>query len=216
MDRRGFVKGCVLLGAGAAVGGLGVLSGQQMWQARGPTQEQAAPITWDDGRAVTVQDVDEATERFLQAIWRGQPVVVVKVAVAALQGAALLHNVNTGQHARRHPSDPTMAIVAYHGRCTHLGCTVGWAPELGASRAHDDYDGDGWKDGRILCPCHQAQFDVHDLATHQPGTPAPRPLGALRFRIEDGVLVGLQLLDQDRRHAADLEGPGAPFALASQ
>lgn len=215
MDRREFVQACALLGAGAAVGAGGVLLGQTVLAP--PDKPAPSPLRWPNGGAdMTLADIDAATERFVQGEWADGPVVVVAVPVAALRAASLLRGVNTGQYAVPHPSDATRALVAYDGRCTHLGCTVGWNPTLGASKDVADYDGDGANEGRILCPCHQSQFDVHDLGTNVPGQPAPRPLAALRLRIEGGVLIGVERIAQARRHAADRDGAGAAFALATQ
>lgn len=215
MDRRDFVKSCVLVGAGAAAGATGILLGQQVLDP--PGKPTPSPVRWPNGGAdLTVADLDAATERFLQGEWGGAPTVIVAVPIAALRAASLLRGINTGQYAVQHPNDAALAILAYDGRCTHLGCTVGWHPTLGGSKDVADYDGDGANEGRILCPCHQSQFDVHDLGTNVPGQPAQRPLAALRLRIEEGVLVGIERIVQNRRHGADRDGAGTTFALATQ
>lgn len=214
MDRREFVKGCVLVGVGAAVGGTGVLLGKQVLER--PADVKPSPIRWPDGEPATVADLDAATDRFLSLTWGDYPASVVKVPVAALRAASLLRGVNTGQYALQHPTDRDNAIVVYEGRCTHLGCTVGWNPSLGGSKDEADYDGDGVNDGRMMCPCHQSQFDVHDLGTNVPGRPAQRPLPVIRFRLEDGVLVGVERIAQTGQHRADRDGAGAPFVLGTQ
>jgi nitrite reductase/ring-hydroxylating ferredoxin subunit len=71
----------------------------------------------------------------------------------------------------------------YDGKCKHLGCTVGFNTGLGASKDEPDYDGDGLPDGRILCPCHQGQYDIHNLALNVPGTPPPAPLNVIEFDV---------------------------------
>jgi Rieske Fe-S protein len=75
-------------------------------------------------------------------------------------------------------------------KSTHLGCTVGWNAQLGASKDIADYDGDGVNDGRILDPCHQGQWDAFHRGEPQPGTPAPARLAGLDVRIVDGHLEG--------------------------
>lgn len=55
--------------------------------------------------------------------------------------------------------------------CTHLGCTVNWAPEA----------------GRYECPCHGSTFDGKTGAVN--GGPAPRGLDFVSLvLLEDGAL----------------------------
>ena len=60
-------------------------------------------------------------------------------------------------------------VVALSAVCTHLGCIV-------------KYKGGGV----ILCPCHEASFDLNGNVT---GGPAPRPLTYYRVRIVGGRIV---------------------------
>ena len=182
LSRRDFIRNVTLLGAGAAVGGLGVLAVQQADQP-GKTSWQAVQ-TGDPERAVRVSDLDGDAVQLVTGAWNHRPAIVYKVKRSALDMAAKIRGRDTLAFAVDHPTEPDHMILAYDGKCTHLGCTVGWGPELGASRDVADYDGDGIKDGRVLCPCHQAQYDIHDLATHMEGTPAPRPLGVLKIRLQ--------------------------------
>ncbi|HEU5359995.1 MAG TPA: ubiquinol-cytochrome c reductase iron-sulfur subunit [Candidatus Deferrimicrobiaceae bacterium] len=60
-------------------------------------------------------------------------------------------------------------VVALSAVCTHLGCLV-------------KYKGGGV----ILCPCHEASFDLNGNVT---GGPAPRPLAYYPVRIVGGRIV---------------------------
>lgn len=65
-------------------------------------------------------------------------------------------------------------IYAYSKICTHVGCPVSLYEQ---------------QTGRILCPCHQSQFDVFDGAKPVFG-PATRPLPQLPIEVDDeGYLV---------------------------
>ena len=64
-------------------------------------------------------------------------------------------------------------IVAYTAICTHTGCEV-----------------DDWlqEEQLLHCPCHGSKYDPRDGARVVEGE-APRPLPALRLRLDDGRLV---------------------------
>jgi cytochrome b6-f complex iron-sulfur subunit len=64
---------------------------------------------------------------------------------------------------------PDGGFLALHSRCTHLGCTVNWAP------AED----------RFLCPCHAATFDSYG---NYEGPPVPRPLDLFQIEFKDELL----------------------------
>ena len=64
-------------------------------------------------------------------------------------------------------------IVAYSGICTHEGCDVSdWTSE---SR-------------RLICPCHDSEFDPMDNGRVTEG-PARRRLAALPLKLVDGQLT---------------------------
>lgn len=76
---------------------------------------------------------------------------------------------------------------AISGVCTHLGCTVKYAPfsaEKEITVKSKTYN----SKGEFLCPCHGSRF--RDNGTNYAG-PAPRPLEkyALEISPEDGQLV---------------------------
>jgi Rieske Fe-S protein len=142
---------------------------------RDPTTNAKIPITLADlaGPAPVV----------VTAEWNFLPAVIYKVHKSKLEGSSREREYNTAQFAVEHPTETDMAILVYDGKCKHLGCTVGFNKGLGGSKDISDYDGDGLPDGRILCPCHQGQYDIHDLALNVPGTPPPAPLNVIEFDV---------------------------------
>jgi rieske iron-sulfur protein len=63
-------------------------------------------------------------------------------------------------------------IVAYSAVCPHTGCDVeGWNEET----------------HRLVCPCHESEFEVADGARVMTG-PAPKPLAMLPLEIAEGEL----------------------------
>lgn len=74
--------------------------------------------------------------------------------------------------------------IAYSKVCTHAGCPVGLYQDVGLL---------------LLCPCHQATFDVVQAARPVYG-PAPRALPQLPLRLVGGQLVA----------GGDFSGPVGP------
>lgn len=64
---------------------------------------------------------------------------------------------------------PDGGFLAVHSRCPHLGCTVNW---IGT-------------EGRFLCPCHAATFDLYG---NFEGPPVPRPLDTFQVHLEEGTV----------------------------
>ncbi len=188
LSRRGFIKGVVgvaLAGAlipgalsqllpGLAPSGIGG-GGAGPVVRRDPVTNAKIPITLDDlsGTAPVV----------IAAEWNFLPAIVYKVKKNILEASSDARGYNTALLAVQHPTEPEHAILVYDGKCKHLGCTVGWNDGLGASLDVPDYNEDGLPDGRILCPCHQGQYDIYDLAKNVPGTPPPAPLNAIEFDV---------------------------------
>lgn len=231
-SRREFIKGTVQLAVvGALVpGGLSQLlpavapdalggSGPGPIIRRDPTTNAKIPIT--------TADLAGEPPVVVTAEWNFLPAVVYKVKKSALEGSTRARGYNTAQYAVQHPDEDDMAILVYQGKCKHLGCTVGFNTKLGASKDQADYDGDGLPDGRILCPCHQGQYDIYDLALNVPGTPPPAPLNVIRFNVTNyggdaeraipaapNAIFGGELLVQDKPRQASRD-PGT-FVLGSQ
>lgn len=224
LSRRDFVKHAVVAASAAALG-VGAFS-SVLPALSGADGGRRSPILRGTGRdataePLTLRDLDGPAIALAVGTWEHLPVLVLKVPKATLEAAAARRGYNTGQHALQHPSEPEHAVLAYDARCTHLGCTVGFNKGLGGSKDVPDYDGDGLPDGRILCPCHQAQFDAFDLARNVPGTPGPRPLGivSIAFGAEPGgdgarILEAYARLRQEGYRAGDADGDGAAFRLA--
>lgn len=128
---------------------------------------------------ISLSELDGNTPVVVTAEWNFLPAVIYKVNKAKLEGSSAKQGYNTAQYAVQHPSEPENVIMVYDGKCKHLGCTVGWNPGLGG-----DYDENGIPDGGILCPCHQGQYDIYNLALNQPGTPPPTPLNVIEADIK--------------------------------
>jgi Rieske Fe-S protein len=236
LSRRDFIRRSVQLAvAGALIPG--ALS--QLLPAVAPDAlggGGAGPIIKRDPQTnakipITVADLDGAPPVVVTAEWNFLPAVVYKVHKSKLAASSKKREYNTGQFAVQHPTEDDMAIMVYRGKCKHLGCTVGFNKGLGASSDVTDYDGDGLPDGRILCPCHQGQYDIHDLARNVPGTPPPAPLNVIRFNVGDyagdvdraipaaaGAIIGAELIEQNKYRDADLDTKAGnkTFTLGSQ
>ncbi|OEH93436.1 ubiquinol-cytochrome c reductase iron-sulfur subunit [Bacillus solimangrovi] len=64
-------------------------------------------------------------------------------------------------------------ILAMSPVCTHLGCTVNWAPE-------------GRPQNEFFCPCHDGRYEKNGVNIK--GTPPTRPLDVYDHKVEDGKL----------------------------
>ncbi len=186
-------------------------------------------------RAVTIADLKPQPENQpFVGEWNFLPAIVYMVKQTVLKGSSTYHKYNTAQFAVQHPTNPDYAIMVYEGKCKHLGCTVGWNGALGAAKPEvgkEDYDGDGLNDGRILCPCHQGQYDIHNLARNQPATPPPQPLNVIIFNVAANyadpankiagganAIVATGKKEQTKYLDADLDSKvgNTAFALGSQ
>ena len=189
LSRRDFIRNSVRLAvAGALIPG--ALS--QLLPAIAPDAIGGGgpgPIIRRDAKTntkipITLADLAGEPPVVVTAEWNFLPAVIYKVRKDILQGSSAYRKYNTGQYALQHPEEPDMALMVYRGKCKHLGCTVGFNKGLGAAKDREDYNGDGLNDGRILCPCHQGQYDIHDLAKNVPGTPPPAPLDVIEFDVK--------------------------------
>ena len=218
LSRRDFVKGTVIAASCAALGVGAVGSVLPLWPTSAPKTPAPILIKHPGGaqRTATVRDLDGDGLVVAHGTWLGYPAMLLKVKASTLEASSAARGYNTAQHAVAHPTEPDMALLAYDARCTHMGCTVGFNRTLGESHDIPDYEGEGVA-GRVLCPCHQAQFDVFDLGKNLAG-PAPRPLGVLRLRLGDPVdgspsLEGIETIRQATYRAADRAGDGAAYDL---
>ena len=118
----------------------------------------------------------------------GEPVVIDRIAEGEMvtvypQGS--VGSVDSQAVLIREPLDrftdearllgPIVAGVVVHSKlCTHMACSLGLYQQ---------------SSGTLLCPCHQAAFDVLDRGQPVAG-PARRPLPRLPIRLtDDGFLV---------------------------
>lgn len=191
------------------------------------------PVT-NAPRAVTIADLKPQPENQpFVGEWHFLPAIVYMVKQSVLKKSSEYHGYNTAQFAVQHPTNPDYALMVYEGKCKHLGCTVGWNGGLGAAKPEvgkEDYDGDGLNDGRILCPCHQGQYDIHNLARNQPATPPPQPLNVLVFNVGDftdpankipaasQAIVAASKIEQTKYLDADLDSKAGnkAFKLSTQ
>jgi ubiquinol-cytochrome c reductase iron-sulfur subunit len=162
-----------LVAGGSAVAVIGVIGGGALLRGRTDARAQLRDTPWrqgdalvtDDGRPVRTGDLDPGG---LLTVWPEH-------AIGAADAQAVLLRIDP----RRLTNDPQVAStapeghVAYSKLCTHMGCPVGLFQQ--------DPD-------VLVCPCHQAVFDVFDGARPVQG-PADRPLPQLPLQIgADGVL----------------------------
>lgn len=131
--------------------------------------------------------------------WDGIPVLVITVNQAQLAGVDVVRGPGSATPSAPVPGYEGWRVFALSAVSTHLGCSVAWMPDLGASRDIPDYDMDGVVDGRLMDQCHQGQWDAFNQAAPFAGTPAPAALAVLDVRVVDGILV-----------AASFDGPIGP------
>lgn len=131
--------------------------------------------------------------------WNFVPVMVVVAPASVLDGVDAQRGEGAATPSVSFPGDPSLRMFALSAKSTHLGCTVGFAPSLGASRDISDYDIDGRIDGRALDPCGQGQWDVFHRGMPVAGPTRDRALAPLDVFVEDGYL-----------YATHFDGPVGP------
>jgi rieske iron-sulfur protein len=88
-------------------------------------------------------------------------------------GQILLVRLNAGELTEAEMGFTADGIAAFSAICTHAGCAVSaWKPT----------------EGHLLCPCHGSVYDPAALGRVVAG-PAPRPLPALKLRLDNGALT---------------------------
>ena len=173
------------------------VSGPQL--GRRATIAAAASVTVAVGIAAVpaARRLEDATRRLQSTRWRaGMPVVDAtgtRVALRSIQVGALVNVYPQGwldeadSQAILLRDDPTRfadlrsdgpvaaaGIVAYSKLCTHMACPLGLYEQ---------------QSGTLLCPCHQALFDVLAAGRVLRG-PADRPLPMLPLTVDDdGLLI---------------------------
>jgi ubiquinol-cytochrome c reductase iron-sulfur subunit len=179
VKRRGMLKGSLLLaggglGAAALVPVLGGLI-KNPWE-KGPLSDLWV-TPWrpgPDGKNIRLTQIDGTPIRpadmaagAMVTVFPGVP-GGAKASDAAVMLFRLRSNdpvkLRKGQEGFRYGD-----FYAYSKICTHVGCPVSLYEQ---------------QTGRILCPCHQSQFDVNNGARPVFG-PATRPLPQLPITVDD-------------------------------
>ncbi len=172
----------------AVVGGVGGVFAAvpfvKSWQPSAKAKTAGAPV---------IQDISklESGQRLI-AMWRGQPVWIIKRTPELLAGMATLNNELVDPDSLVNPEQqPTYAanalraikpeIAVIVGICTHLGCSPSFVPEM----VPQDFDAN-WKGG-FFCPCHGSRFDMAGRVYKN--VPAPRNLRVPPYRFIDDVTI---------------------------
>jgi ubiquinol-cytochrome c reductase iron-sulfur subunit len=179
IKRRGVIKGSLLLAGGAlgAAALVPVLGGliKNPWR-DGPNSPlwvtPWAPLA--DGTKIRVVQIDGTPVR-PEDISAGSMVTVfpgVEGGAKSAVAPVMLFRLRSGDRVRLRAGQESFHFgdfYAYSKICTHVGCPVSLYEQ---------------QTGRILCPCHQSQFDVNDGARPVFG-PASRPLPQLPITVDD-------------------------------
>ncbi len=136
----------------------------------------------------------EPGQRMIQK-WRGKPVWIVRRTPAMIDGlksfsAGVLRDPDSTNSAQplyaknvwRSEKPEYLVLV---GVCTHLGCSPGFVPEMGAAGM-----GNPWNGG-FFCPCHGSKFDLAGRVYI--GVPAPANLVVppYEFVSETRLVIGV-------------------------
>ncbi len=178
IKRRGVLKGALALSGGAL--GLAILvpilggfiknpwvkgPDSDLWVTLWkPVNGKKVRLTQLDGTPVRPSDLEAGA---LATVFPGVP-----GGAKASDSAAMLFRLRPGSIVSIRDGQDGFEFgdyYAYSKICTHVGCPVSLYEQ---------------QTGRILCPCHQSQFDVFDGAKPVFG-PATRPLPQLPIELDD-------------------------------
>lgn len=179
VKRRGILKGSLLL----AGGGLGLAATVPILGGfiRNPWSEGADSPLWvtpwrpaPDGTRVRLvfQDGTPAGPADLEAGSMATVFPGVPGGAKAADAPVMLFRLRSNEPVQIRVGQEGFEFgdfYAYSKICTHVGCPVSLYEQ---------------QTGRILCPCHQSQFDVNDGARPVFG-PATRPLPQLPIELDD-------------------------------
>ena len=165
----------LILGAGAGAAALTATAVAFPAARRaGPASDRLRSTSWSDGRRVV-----DAEGRLILAdqVALGELLTVYpEGAIDAIDSQAVLIRESPARFTAD-PERPDWApdgIAVYSKLCTHMACPLGLYQQ---------------RSGTLLCPCHQAVFDLLDGGRAVQG-PARRALPQLPLRIDaDGSLV---------------------------
>ena len=179
IKRRGMLKGSLLLAGGglATAAIIPVLGGliRNPWANRNESPLWVTP--WQplpDGTKIRLVQIDGTPVRPAD-MTAGAMMTVFPGVIGGgktADGAVMLFRLRSGDRVRLRAGQESFHFgdyFAYSKICTHVGCPVSLYEQ---------------QTGRILCPCHQSQFDVNDGARPVFG-PATRPLPQLPITVDD-------------------------------
>ncbi|MFW6094504.1 MAG: ubiquinol-cytochrome c reductase iron-sulfur subunit [Pseudomonadota bacterium] len=181
-----------LIGATAAVGGLGIVGAAvpfvASWQPSAKARALGAPVTVDISKLRPGEMLGPVPD------WRGQPIFVVYRTDADLERleseTAELADPDSSnaeqqpQYAENPWRSRRPEIGVYVGLCTHLGCSPSYYGEVEPQPFDSDWT------GGFFCPCHGSRFDLAGRVVK--GVPAPDnlPVPPYQFVSEDVIVIG--------------------------
>jgi len=186
VDRK---KRRFLIGATAAVGGIGVVAtavplGMSFWPSE-RAKAAGAPVEVDIAKLEPGQKINIE--------WRGKVVWVINRTPTMLKDLPKLdpqladpnsnYSIQPADCKNENRSIKPEIFVAV-GICTHLGCSPTFRPDIAPADL-----GPEWLGG-FFCPCHQSKFDL--AARVYKGVPAPTNLTIppYKFLSDTRILVG--------------------------
>ncbi|WP_404983606.1 ubiquinol-cytochrome c reductase iron-sulfur subunit [Cobetia marina] len=166
--RRFLVSATSVVGA---IGAVGIATPfLASWQPSARARAAGAPVTADISRLALGQQ--------MTIEWRGKPVWVVRRTPEMIDDIRAIPHAELQDPESRRPQQPAYVdavlrsikpeYVVLVGICTHLGCSPGYRPEMGAADLGADWP------GGYLCACHGSKFDLAGRVFT--GVPAPSNL----------------------------------------
>ncbi|TCJ25095.1 ubiquinol-cytochrome c reductase iron-sulfur subunit [Halomonas sp. GDM18] len=180
-----------LISATTVVGAVGVVGIATpflaSWQPSARARAAGAPVTADISRLAPGQQ--------MTIEWRGKPVWVVRRTPEMIADIRAIRPAELQDPESLRPQQPPYVdavlrsikpeYVVLVGICTHLGCSPGYRPEIGAADLGADWP------GGYLCACHGSKFDLAGRVFT--GVPAPSNLEVPphRYESEQVLVVGV-------------------------
>ena len=193
MANRGVNRGRrrFLVSATTVVGAVGVVGIATpflaSWQPSARARAAGAPVAADISRLAPGQQ--------MTIEWRGKPVWVVNRTPAMIADIRAIPPAELQDPESQRPQQPPYVdavlrsikpeYVVLVGICTHLGCSPGYRPEIGAADLGADWP------GGYLCACHGSKFDLAGRVFT--GVPAPSNLEVPphRYESEQVLVIGV-------------------------
>ncbi|WP_158772909.1 ubiquinol-cytochrome c reductase iron-sulfur subunit [Cobetia sp. L2A1] len=193
MANRGVNRGRrrFLVSATTVVGAVGVVGIATpflaSWQPSARARAAGAPVMADISRLAPGQQ--------MTIEWRGKPVWVVNRTPEMIADIRAIPPAELQDPESRRPQQPAYVdavlrsikpeYVVLVGICTHLGCSPGYRPEIGAADLGTDWP------GGYLCACHGSKFDLAGRVFT--GVPAPSNLEVPphRYESEQVLVIGV-------------------------